>query len=111
MKEGDLTMSNTVILSYTLKAGVTPADFEEWVRTVDQPAMRALGSVKRFETYRVDGLLMGEGSPSAAYIEVFEISDMAAFTGSDMPGETVQSIMGQFMGFAEAPEFMLATSV
>ena len=28
-----------------------------------------------------------------------------------MGGETVQAIMGQFMGFAEAPQFIVASEV
>jgi hypothetical protein len=100
-----------LILTYRLKAGVSPADFEAWVRTVDQPAMRGLSRVTRFDTYRVSGLLMGEGAPSCDYVEIFEISDLAAFTGEDMPGETVQAVMGAFMGFADAPEFLIAEAV
>ncbi len=104
-------MSAAIILRYRLKPGVAPADFEHWVKTSDQPTMRGLASVKRFETYRVSGLLIGEGSPSCDYLEVFELNDMAAFTGADMPGETVQTVMGAFMGFADAPEFMMAEAV
>lgn len=104
-------MSSAIILRYSLKPGITPADFEAWVKTSDQPAMRSLASVRRFETYRIAGLLMGEGKASCDYIEVFEIHDMAAFTGTDMPGEKVQAIMGQFMGFADAPEFLVAEAV
>lgn len=100
-----------IILTYSLQPGVLPADFEAWVKDVDHPAMRALASVRRFETYRVTGLLMGEGAPSCDYVEVFELNDLAAFTGADMAGETVQAIMGQFMGFAAAPQFLLADAV
>jgi len=100
-----------IILLYKLQDGVSKADFHEWIRTVDYPAMRGLASVESFKTYETQQLLMGEGSPSVQYVEVFDINDMAAFTGSDMPGETVQSVMGQFMGFAEAPEFIIAEEV
>lgn len=100
-----------LILVYSLKEGVSPADFEAWVKTVDQPAMRGLTRVTRFDTYRVTGLLMGEGAPSCQYVELFEISDLAGFTSEDMPGETVQAVMGSFMGFAEAPEFLIAEAV
>lgn len=100
-----------LILSYNLKNGVTREEFEQWVRESDQPAMRGLISVQRFDTYRLTGLLMGEGQPARQYIEIFEISDMDAFTQKDMPGEIVQNIMAQFMGFAEAPEFAMADAV
>lgn len=100
-----------IILLYKLKSGVTQADFENWVRTQDYPSMRGLKSVDSFTTYRLEERLLGEGSPSQQYVEVFHINDLGAFTGEDMPGETVQSIMGQFMGFAEAPEFIIAEAV
>jgi hypothetical protein len=97
-----------VILTYRLLPGVTPADFENWVATVDQPAMRGLARVESFDTFRVTGLLMGEGEPSIQYVEVFDVPDISGFTGEDMGGETVQSVIGQFMGFADNPEIMLA---
>ncbi len=34
-----------LILTYRLKEGVSPVDFENWVKTVDQPAMRGLSRV------------------------------------------------------------------
>ncbi|MEZ5946564.1 MAG: REDY-like protein HapK [Hyphomonas sp.] len=101
---------NLVIL-YTLKDGVTPADFEEWVVTRDHPTMRGLTRVKDFQTYRADGLLTGEGTPSVAYIETFAIDDMAGFGSEDMASEAVQAISSEFTGFAEAPQFILVTPV
>ena len=97
-----------IIIKYRLKPGVTPAQFEDWVREEDQPAMRGLERVKAFDTYRIDGMLMGEGQLSVQYIELFDIPDLDGFNDEDMAGETVQQIMGQFMGFAEAPEFLIA---
>jgi len=100
-----------IILLYNLKDGVSKDDFHNWIRTVDYPAMRGLGSVDSFRTMETQSLLMGEGEPSVQYVEVFDVNDMAAFTGTDMPGETVQNIMGQFMGFADAPQFIVAQEV
>lgn len=99
---------SAIIIKYRLKPGVRPAEFEDWVRNVDQPAMRGLDRVKAFDTYRIQGLLTGEGEPSVQYVELFHIPDLAGFGSEDMAGETVQAIMGQFMGFAEAPEFLVA---
>lgn len=100
-----------LLLRYTLKDGVSPEDFENWVRETDQPAMRALQRVKSFDTYRATGLLMGEGEPSQSYFEIFEIDDMAGFTSEDMPGSVVQAVMGDFMGFADNPEFTIAERI
>jgi hypothetical protein len=97
-----------LLLRYNLKDGISPEDFETWVRDTDQPTMRSLKRIRSFETYRATGLLIGEGAPSQSYFEIFEIDDLAGFTGEDMPGDTVQAIMGQFMGFADNPEFVIA---
>ena len=97
-----------LMIRYNLKEGVSPEDFESWVRDTDHPTMRALKRVNSFETYRATGLLLGEGAPSQSYFEIFDVEDLAAFTSEDMPGDTVQAIMGQFMGFADNPEFVVA---
>ncbi|NNE56969.1 MAG: REDY-like protein HapK [Hellea sp.] len=100
-----------LVIMYNLKDGVTKDDFHEWVRTVDQPSMRGLGSVDSFRTFETKSLLMGEGSPSVQYVEIFDLNDFGAFTGTDMPGDVVQGIMGDFMGFADAPQFIVAEEV
>jgi REDY-like protein HapK len=97
-----------LLIRYNLKDGVSRQDFESWVRDTDQPTMRSLQRIKHFDTYRATALLMGEGAPSQSYFEIFEIEDLDAFTAEDMPGDTVQTIMGQFMGFADNPEFVIA---
>jgi hypothetical protein len=100
-----------LILLYNLKPGVAQADFEAWVRNQDQPTMRGLKSVSDFRTYRSTGLMMGDGKPSAQYIETFAINDMAAFGSTDMASAEVQKIVGSFMGFADAPQFILVDEV
>ena len=103
-------MANVMLL-YKLKPGVTQADFESWVRNTDYPAMRGLKRVASYVNHRAERLLMGEGSPSVDYVEVFDIPDLDGFVGEDMPGPVVQQIMGQFMGFADAPEFLVVKPV
>ena len=63
-----------IIIKYQLADGVTREQFEEWVRTKDQPAMRSLSRVDSFETYRVSGKLIGEGDTSVQYVELFDVS-------------------------------------
>ena len=100
-----------LILLYKLKDGVSRDDFLGWVRTVDYPTMRGLARVSSFKTYESKKLLIGEGEPSVGYVEVFDIPDLDGFMAEDLGGATVQNIMGQFMGFAEAPEFIIAEEV
>lgn len=100
-----------LILIYSLKEGVTPEDFEAWVVETDYPQMRGLARVADFRTYRAERLLMGEGAPSVEYVEAFAIPDLEGFIAEDMGGETVQSVMGAFMGFAAAPEFIVVSEI
>ena len=100
-----------LILMYTLKPGVSRQDFEHWVRNTDYPAMRGLKRVESFVTYRTTGLLMGDGQPSADYIEVFKVVDFTGFTSEDLPVATFQGIMVHFMGFAQAPQFILVEEI
>jgi len=111
IKEVRVTTTPNLFNLYTLKEGVTPAQFEEWVRTTDQPAMRSLARVQDFRTYRAERLLMGEGAPGIAYIEAFAIPDLDGFVAEDMGGEIVQAVMGGFAGFAEAPQFIVVSEV
>ncbi len=100
-----------LILLYSLKDGVSRDDFHKWIRTVDYPAMRGLARVSSFKTYESKKLLMGEGAPSVGYVEIFDIPDLDGFMSDDLGGETVQGVMGQFMGFADAPEFIISAEV
>jgi hypothetical protein len=100
-----------LILTYNLKFGVTPADFEAWVKTTDYPNMRGLRRVKAFTTYRTEKLLVGAGNPPVQYVELFEIDDFDGFLAEDMPGKVVQMVMGEFMGLVDNPAFMLVSEV
>ena len=100
-----------IIIMYNLKPEISPEKFEEWVRTVDQPKMRGLTRVSQFRTFRSEALLMGEGQPSVQYIEVFDITDLDAFKGEDMPSDIVQMVLGAFMGMIDNPEFIIASEV
>lgn len=100
-----------IIILYNLKPEVTAEQFEEWVRTVDQPNMRGLKRVSRFQTFRTEALLMGEGKPSVRYVEIFDITDLEGFTGEDMASDTVQMVLGAFMGLVDNPELIIAQEV
>ena len=110
---GTSDASTPLVILYSLKAGVSPEDFEDWVTSTDYPTMRGLERVESFKTHRATSLLpgTGEGAPGVQYIETFAISDLDGFIANDMGGETVQSIMGQFMGFAEAPQFIVVEEI
>lgn len=100
-----------LFLLYTLKDGVSPEDFERWVIETDYPSMRGLSRVQSFRTFRAERLLIGEGAPGVSYIEAFAIPDLEGFVSQDLPGDTVQGVMGQFMGLVDDPQFIVASEV
>jgi REDY-like protein HapK len=99
-------MANLILL-YKLKDGIDRATFEKWVLTTDYPTMRGLKRVASYANHRVVSSLMGGVAPSVDYIEIFDIPDLAGFMKEDMGSAVVQGIMGQFMGFAATPEFLI----
>jgi REDY-like protein HapK len=101
----------TLFVQYKLKPGVTHADFETWIKTVDYPNMRGIARVKSFSTYRTDKLLFSDAKPSVDYVEVFDITDMDAFMSQDMPGSVVQMVLGEFMSKVDNPELIIANEV
>ena len=100
-----------IILLYTLKPGVTREQYEGWVRGTDYPAMRGLARVRSYVNHRVVKRLTGDGEPSVAYVEVFDIPDLDGFLSEDMGGSVVQKVMGEFMQYVEDPEFLIAEDV
>lgn len=100
-----------IIITYKLKPGVNREQYETWTRTRDYPTMRGLKRVVSFTNYRAtSNMLTGEPS-TLDYIEVFDIPDLAGFMAEDMQDGIVQCIMGEFMQFAENPEFIIAEPV
>ena len=73
--------------------------------------MRGLTRVSSYVNHRAERLLMGEGTPGIADIEAFAIPDLDGFVAEDMGGATVQTVMGGFMGLAEAPQFIVVSEV
>ena len=72
-------MAQRVFFMNTLKPGVEPADYEEWVRRVDYPVARKQESIQSYVVTRLDGMLNGEGEPPFQYLEVIEITDLEAY--------------------------------
>jgi hypothetical protein len=100
-----------LIISYSLKTGVTQEQYENWTRSTDYPTMRGLARVESFINYRIVKHLMDNNKPSMDYVEIFDIPDLAGFMAEDLGGSIVQKIMGEFMQYVENPEFMIAEDV
>jgi hypothetical protein len=87
-------------VTFRLKSGLTPDEYEEWFRTENVPAARKMQSVLRYRVWRVVGAL--EGSPSFDYLEEMEIEDRAEFEREveELP-EMVAMLEGWYSRVAE----------
>jgi hypothetical protein len=64
-------------VTFRLKPGVTPEQYEEWFRAENVPAARKMRSTRTYRVWRVVGAL--EGSPTFEYLEEMEIEDRGEF--------------------------------
>lgn len=88
-----------VIALFNLKPGVDAGKYEEWARTRDMPAVRALPSVADFEVLQTTGLL-GGGVPPYAYVEIIDVADEVGF-GADVSSAAMQAIAAEFAGMVD----------
>ena len=83
-------MSRIVVL-FNLKDGVSADDYEAWARSTDIPTVNGLASVDAFSVHRSAGLLIGDGTPPYAYVELIDVNDMQTF-GSEVGSETIDGL-------------------
>lgn len=100
----------TVIVLFNLKPGVDVAQYEAWARDSDLPVVNGLPSVEKFEVLKASGLLIGEGKPPYAYVEIIRVPDMAAFA-ADLSDPAAQAGATQFQQFADNPLFILTSAL
>ncbi|KPP94906.1 REDY-like protein HapK [Erythrobacter sp. HL-111] len=96
-----------IICLFNLKPGTSVAEYEEWAKTRDIPAVNALGSVTSFTVHRSVGVFGDENAkPHFDYIEVIDVTGMDEFV-ADISTEDFQAAAAPFQGFADAPQFIL----
>ena len=64
-------------VTFRLKPGVTREQYEEWFRTENVPAVRAMRSISSYRVWRAVGAM--EGEPPYDFIEEMEFADRAEF--------------------------------
>lgn len=94
-----------IIALFNLKPGVRPEDYEAWAARRDLPRVRALPSVRAFDVLAVTGVLIGPAPPPFAYVEIIEVTDLAAF-GADAASAAVQELAAEFAAYADNPVFL-----
>ena len=64
-------------VTFRLKPGVTPEEYDRWFRETNVPAARKMKSIKSYRVWRVADVM--EGEPSFEVLEEMELDDRAAF--------------------------------
>jgi hypothetical protein len=64
-------------VTFRLRPGVTPEEYERWFRETNVPAVRKMKSIGSYRVWRVVDAM--EGEPSFEVLEEMEIEDRAAF--------------------------------
>jgi hypothetical protein len=100
-----------IFVLYRLKAGVSREDFESWLKTSNSTALRSIKRLKEFTVFRVEKRVMAQEQASVDYIDLFEIPDISGFINEDLRGDISRKDMKEFGGFADKPEYLLATAV
>jgi hypothetical protein len=89
-------MANRVFFLNTLHEGVDPAEYEAWIRRVDYPIARSKDAITSYEVTRLEGHLDGSDAPlPAQYLEVVEITDLAAY-GAAAEEDDVKQLLAEW---------------
>lgn len=89
-------MAQRVFFLNTLKPGVDPKDYEEWVRTVDYPIARAQSAILSYVVTRLEGHLSGDGELPCQYLEVLEITDLNEYRAVGETSADFRRLMAEF---------------
>lgn len=89
-----------LIVLFSLKPGVTHADYRAWALERDLPTVRGLPSIAGFDVVRTTGT-MGGGDAPYDYIEIIDIADMGQFQ-QDVATDAMQAIAAEFATMADA---------
>ncbi|MEP3050708.1 MAG: REDY-like protein HapK [Erythrobacter sp.] len=95
-----------IVVLFNLKPGASADAYENWARSTDIPAVRAMNSVTDFQALKATSLLGSDGAVPYQYIETIDITAMDPFM-ADVSTETAQRIADEFQEFADNPTFIL----
>jgi hypothetical protein len=95
----------TMIVLVELNEGVSPEDYERWVRETYAPKILALESVDDWRGYRVGGALGSNSPPPYRYVVSVEINDPEQLE-RDMGKDEVQRLLEELHGLANLTQLM-----
>jgi REDY-like protein HapK len=78
----------------TLKPGVSPEDYERWLREYDYRVAKTLPSIISYRTHRIEGPITGAEQAGWSYIERIEVRDKDQYA-KDLASPAGQELIRQ----------------
>jgi hypothetical protein len=78
----------------TLKNGVTPEEYEQWLREYDYRVAKTLPSIISYRTHRIEGPINGAERAGWHYIERIEVRDKDQYV-KDLASPAGQELIRQ----------------
>lgn len=78
----------------TLKPGVNPADYEQWVREYDYAVAKTLPSIISYRAHRIERPITGAEGTGWNYIERIEVRDVEQYQ-KDLASPAGQELIRQ----------------
>jgi hypothetical protein len=94
-------VAQRVFFLNTLKEGVDPAEYEEWVRTVDYPVARRQPAISSYVVTRVDGHVVDGGDLPCQYLEVIEVTSIENYRMSLEGNEELEALLREWAAFVD----------
>lgn len=95
-----------IICLFNLKQGVDIAEYEQWAKSRDIPAVNALVSVTSFSVHRATGLFGADAQSPYEYFEIIDITGLDAFV-AEVSDPTFAALAAPFQDYADNPTFVL----
>ena len=96
----------TLIVFFKLKSDADRAEYERWAATTDLPTVRGLDNCERFDVYRAGSLLGSDAAPPCDYVEIIDVTDLAAFR-KETASETMRRVAAEFRELVDNPVFVV----
>jgi hypothetical protein len=78
-----------------LQPGITPGQYEDFVRAVDYPACLRVPSIVWYQSMRLEGPAMGDGSLPYDFLDMAEITEVEAYRHDLESHPAVEEVHGQ----------------
>lgn len=95
-------MAERVFFLNTLRKGVDPNEYEDWIRRVDYPVARRQPSVESYVVTRLEGLIQGDGSPPYEYLEAIEVTSVDEYRAGLTGNEELESLLREWSTYVES---------